>query len=144
MKAFLIFCCLIPAAFAHYTLLLKDSRYPERPFTVEVKNTYGIDSLESYFVKGSVPLDDNGNPAIGVVNGSLVPSARSAGHDWDFALDPADVAFADFTIELCDGQFTDIENDPDYWMSTVGQYCPWSTRSLVQEIRRNGKVIFKR
>lgn len=143
--AFLVF-CFCQSAFAGYTLLLKDDRYPARPFTVELpdSNEVGIASLESYFVKGKVVLDERGNPEIGVVNGLLVHSSRSVKHDWSFALDPKDLAFADNTIELCDGQFTDIENDPDYWFNTVGQFCPWSTRSLVQEIRKNGKIIFKR
>lgn len=139
-------CVLIQSASASYSLLLRDSRYPQRPFTVNVpdSNSEGISSLESYLTKGIVTRDENGSPEIGIVNGTLIHSQKNAKHDWDFALSPDDVSFSDFTIELCDGQFTDIENDPDYWFSTVAQFCPWNTRNLIQEIRKNGKLIYRR
>ncbi len=134
------------SAFADYSFLLRDKRYPERPFTVNLpsSNTEGIASFESYLLKGTVTIDENGNPVIGVVNGELIKANLSSRHNWDFTLDGKTVGFADFTTEVCDGQFLDIENDPDYWFNTVGNFCPWNTRGLTDEIRRNGKVIFKR
>lgn len=47
---------------------------------------------------------------------------------WSWHLDPSRTGFADVTIELCDGCPDHIENDLDYWIDTVGQYCPWTTR----------------
>jgi hypothetical protein len=44
---------------------------------------------------------------------------------WTWHVDPDDVEFADFTIELCDGLPSHIEDDLDYWVDTVGSYCPW-------------------
>lgn len=46
---------------------------------------------------------------------------------WSWHLDPDSVEFADFTIELCDGCPHMVEDDLDYWIDTVGRYCPWST-----------------
>jgi hypothetical protein len=47
---------------------------------------------------------------------------------WTWHVDPASVAFADVTIEVCDGLPSDIENDKRYWLETLGSYCPWSAR----------------
>jgi hypothetical protein len=133
-------------SFAGYSFLLRDKRYPDRPFTVTLpsSNAEGTASFESYLVKGRVVVDEKGNPEIGIVNGDLVPGRRSSHHDWDFELDGRTLGFADMTTEVCDGQFLDIENDPDYWFHTVGNFCPWNTRALTDEIRKNGKLIFRR
>jgi hypothetical protein len=95
-------------------------------------------------VKGRVVLDQDGNPEIGIISGELTAATRSSRHDWDFKLNESTIEFADFTTEVCDGQFLDIENDPDYWFNTVGRFCPWSTRMLIDEIRRDGKLIYFR
>jgi hypothetical protein len=47
---------------------------------------------------------------------------------WTWHVDPASVAFADVTIEVCDGLPSHIENDKQYWLETLGSYCPWSAR----------------
>ena len=47
---------------------------------------------------------------------------------WTWHPDPADVEFADFTIELCDGTPSYIEENKAEWLDTVGSYCPWSAR----------------
>ncbi len=142
----IIFLLSFQSAFAGYSFLLRDKRYPERPFSVSLpfSNRGGVASFEAYLVKGNVVLDSQGNPQIGVINGDLIEAQRSLRHHWDFTLDGSTLGFADFTTEVCDGQFLDIENDPDYWFNTVGNFCPWSTRSLVDEIRKNGKIIYLR
>ncbi len=47
---------------------------------------------------------------------------------WSWHPDPSDVEFADFTIELCDGVPSHIEENKEGWLATVGSYCPWSAR----------------
>ena len=47
---------------------------------------------------------------------------------WSWHPDPSDVDFADFTIELCDGTPSYIEENKAEWLDTVGSYCPWSAR----------------
>ena len=47
---------------------------------------------------------------------------------WSWHPDPSDVDFADFTIELCDGTPSYIEENKAEWFDTVGSYCPWSAR----------------
>jgi hypothetical protein len=55
---------------------------------------------------------------------------------WGWHVDPEDVEWADFTIELCDGRPSDIEADEAYWLGTVGQYCPWGAEILSIDDRR--------
>jgi hypothetical protein len=125
---------------------MRDKRYPERPFFVRLfpTNREGIRSFESYLQKGNVVLDEQGNPAIGIMSGPVIHTTRTPVHDWDFTIDGHSLEFADRTQELCDAQFLDVEQNPDYWFHTVGRLCPWFTRFLVQEIKRNGKVIYHR
>lgn len=51
---------------------------------------------------------------------------------WSWHFDPDSVEFADFTIELCDGCPHMVEEDLDYWIDTVGRYCPWSTELVAR------------
>ena len=39
--------------------------------------------------------------------------------------------FADRSIELCDGLPSHIEADRDYWLETVGSFCPWGAEVAV-------------
>ncbi|MGC4000221.1 MAG: hypothetical protein QM767_23395 [Anaeromyxobacter sp.] len=47
---------------------------------------------------------------------------------WTWHVDPATPAWADLTVELCDGCPGFVEADKAYWIGTVRQYCPWSAR----------------
>jgi hypothetical protein len=51
---------------------------------------------------------------------------RDCDPQWSWHPDPSDVEFADFTIELCDGIPSYIEENKAEWFDTVGSYCPWS------------------
>jgi hypothetical protein len=64
----------------------------------------------------------------GIPNGSLLPGPGPGLHNapWSWHVDPDDVHLADFTIELCDGWPGFVEDELDYWLDTVGQFCPWS------------------
>lgn len=129
-----------------YTLRLLDDRWPSRPFIVEIasENEAGISSFESYLENGEVIIGEDGNPQIGIVIGTVQRAARTKIHGWKFRIDPQDVSFSDFTIELCDGNFKYVEDNLEEWMRDVKVYCPWSTRSLVQEIRKGSEVLYRR
>jgi hypothetical protein len=47
---------------------------------------------------------------------------------WSWHPDPSDMEFADFTVEICDGVPSYIEENEAEWMASVGYYCPWSAR----------------
>jgi hypothetical protein len=55
---------------------------------------------------------------------------------WSWHPDPQDVEFADATIELCDGRPSYVEANKDYWINTVGSFCPWSAIVTAVDDRR--------
>ncbi|MGD2135255.1 MAG: hypothetical protein PVF27_03800 [Gemmatimonadales bacterium] len=61
----------------------------------------------------------------GIVNGELARGDGGFNQPWSWHMIPETVEIADFTIELCDGQPSLVEADLDYWIDTVGRYCPW-------------------
>ncbi len=62
----------------------------------------------------------------GIPNGRLMrgDGGFNSGHDWHMV----DVDVVDMAIELCDGTASMVDDDVDYWIDTVGQYCPWDAR----------------
>lgn len=63
---------------------------------------------------------------VGVVTGSVVRGDGGFNGGYSWHLDPATVAFPDLATEVCDGRpRSDVEADLDYWVDTVGMYCPW-------------------
>lgn len=68
-----------------------------------------------------------------IVSGRLAPGDGGFNDPWSWHLEPATVELVDIAIELCDGCPSFIEDDPDYWLNTVGRYCPWSTEIVGRE-----------
>jgi len=54
------------------------------------------------------------------------PGAGMHNAPWSWHLDPEQLELADFTIEVCDGTPEFVEEELEYWLEQVGQYCPWS------------------
>ncbi len=57
------------------------------------------------------------------------PVARGdGGHnlDWSWHLVPSEWSLVEASIELCDGTPQMVEDDLDYWVDTVGSFCPWT------------------
>jgi len=46
----------------------------------------------------------------------------NAPHEWHMV----DTTLEEMTIELCDGTATMVDEDLEYWVDTVGQFCPWN------------------
>lgn len=67
----------------------------------------------------------------GIPSGELAEGdgGINAPHDWRLV----NVELADVTIELCDGTATMVDEDLDYWLNTVGQFCPWSATLIALE-----------
>jgi hypothetical protein len=64
-----------------------------------------------------------GNEAPGIPNGLVVRDGDggvNTGYGWH--IDPADIDWADTTIEVCDGLPSDVEQG----IITSDRYCPWS------------------
>jgi hypothetical protein len=63
----------------------------------------------------------DGEDAPSIPNGRVVrETGVNEGYSW--SLDPADIDFADVTIEVCDGLPSDVEAG----VVTSDRYCPWS------------------
>jgi hypothetical protein len=56
-------------------------------------------------------------------------ASGSGGHNlswsWHFVPDQWDMV--EMSIELCDGTPQLVEDDLDYWIETVGTFCPWAS-----------------
>jgi len=48
--------------------------------------------------------------------------------DWNWHFLPSQWALVEVAIELCDGNAVLVSQDVDYWLDTVGQFCPWGAR----------------
>jgi hypothetical protein len=59
----------------------------------------------------------------------------NGGHnlDWNWHFLPDQWSLAEFAIELCDGNAVLVSQAIDYWVDTVGQFCPWGAR-VTEEI----------
>lgn len=64
-----------------------------------------------------------GEEAPDIPNGRIV-RRTGVNEGWSWSLDPADFEFADVTIEVCDGNPSDVESGE----LTSERYCPWSAR----------------
>jgi pimeloyl-ACP methyl ester carboxylesterase len=61
------------------------------------------------------------------ITGKLAQGDGGFNSPWPWHLEPDSVRMAEVSIELCDGRPSLIEEDLDYWIETVGSYCPWSS-----------------
>lgn len=72
-----------------------------------------------------------GDGDAGIPNGNLAygDSGVNAPHGWHMV----DTMLADITIELCDGTASMVDDDIEYWVETVGRFCPWSATVIAVE-----------
>jgi hypothetical protein len=47
--------------------------------------------------------------------------------EWNWHLVSGQWMLTEFAIELCDGNAVLVSQDVDYWVDTVGQFCPWGS-----------------
>jgi hypothetical protein len=57
-------------------------------------------------------------------NGLIVRTGPEVNVGYSWHIDPTDVDFVDFSIEVCDGLPSDVESGA----LTSDRYCPWSAR----------------
>lgn len=70
-----------------------------------------------------------------IPNGVILRGPGKADHNepWSWHLDPEQIEMAEVTMELCDGTPSFVEEELDYFVATVGRYCPWSARLVAME-----------
>jgi hypothetical protein len=70
-----------------------------------------------------------GLPAPTIPNGLIVRGDPGVNEPWSWHIDPASLEFADFTIEVCDGLPSHVEDGT----LTSDSYCPWSARLIAMD-----------
>lgn len=93
-------------------------------FVVHVEGASQIAALEARLASGER----------GVINGDIEPGDGGFNQPWKWHMVPSTVHTADMAIELCDGRPSLVEDDLDYWLGTVKQYCPWGAK-VVRRVR---------
>lgn len=90
---------------------------------------YSIFIMNSETIEQVVALS-KGQSDARIPSGRLLRGQVSYSKPWHWHIDSQDIAMAEVTIELCDGRPSDLENNLDYWIDTVGRFCPWSARLM--------------
>jgi len=91
-------------------------------------------STETFSLRLTEPrLIDQANGLIGraeqpIVSGALARGSGGFNEPWGWHMVPASVEFADAATEVCDGCPHMVEEDLDYWVGTVGRFCPWTSQ----------------
>lgn len=94
--------------------------------------TFDVEGEEyRIFVRNESTIDDifalqRGESQAAIPSGKLIGEPVFYNQPWSWYIDPMDVHMAEFTIEVCSGLPSHVENDLDYWVNTVGRFCPWS------------------
>ena len=92
-------------------------------FRARVADTAQVRQLEERRVSGIE----------GVVSGELVTGDGGFNAPWSWHLDATSVHTTDLAIELCDGRPSMVEDDLEYWLESVGQFCPWGATVVARE-----------
>jgi hypothetical protein len=93
------------------------------------------------FVKNEVTIADilaleKGESQAKIPNGKLIGETVTYNAPWSWHIDPYDIQMAEFTIEACSGLPSHVEDDLDYWVNTLGRFCPWSAELVeIQDFR---------
>jgi len=87
-------------------------------FTVRVEGFQNVQGLQERLAPGRE----------GVISGELIAGDGGFNAPWSWHLDPATVHAPDLAIELCDGRPSMVEEDLDYWLESVGTFCPWGAK----------------
>lgn len=66
----------------------------------------------------------------GVVLGTLAAGDGGFNDPWSWHMVPGTIEVPDVAVEVCDGTPSMVESDLDYWLGTVGRFCPWSARVI--------------
>jgi hypothetical protein len=95
----------------------------------------------SIFVTNPTAIADifalqSGQSQANIPSGKIIPQPAAYNAPWSWHIDPEDIQMSEFTIEVCSGLPSHVENDLDYWANTVGRFCPWSAELVsIQDYR---------
>jgi hypothetical protein len=68
------------------------------------------------------------------VNGRIVFATNGGNLGWGWRFASGEWSLADVSVEVCDGRPEDIEQDMNYWLNTVGRFCPWGSYVMAETV----------
>ncbi|WP_234567142.1 BP74-related protein [Rhodohalobacter sp. 614A] len=60
------------------------------------------------------------------INGEIARGNEGYNSDWSWHFIENQWSLAEISTEVCDGRPGFVEDDLDYWVDQVGNFCPWS------------------
>lgn len=99
--------------------------HPVATFEVAGVETYKVELVTPALVKHAEQLLQ-GKQVSAIPLGRVVRGAASVNAPWSWHIDPKTLQFADFTIEVCDGLPSYVEDRT----VTSPDYCPWSAKVI--------------
>ncbi len=112
-----------PAAGASAQAIIATFDVAGEEFRVRIENEATIDQIRAL---------ERGESNATIPNGRVLRGSEG-NEPWSWHLDPVDIEMAEATIELCDGTPSLVEADIDYWVDTVGRFCPWGAELISVE-----------
>lgn len=103
----------------------------EQDFRAVTDDTDVIDAVREQL---SLPEDERTLFIIGPIERGD-GGGQNAPWDWHFIA--SEWELAEMAIELCDGNAELVNMDIDYWVDTVGQFCPWGSYAA-EELPESG------
>lgn len=104
--------------------------------------TFNVEGEEyRIFVENEATIADilaveRGESQAKIPSGKIIGEPVFYNAPWSWHIDPVDVHMAEFTIEVCSGLPSHVEDNLDYWVNTVGRFCPWSAEIVkIQDLR---------
>lgn len=98
--------------------------------------TFRVADVEEFKVRLTDPTDIEiarkllaGEEAPNIPNGIVVRGDPDVNVGYTWHIDPESLEFADFTMEVCDGLPSDVEQG----IITSDRYCPWSAEVIAIE-----------
>lgn len=126
--------CDYPRGSNEYLVTYVDSRWEDRPFCIRVSTTNTVaNALLEEVVRG---IEAGRNDIVAIPIGKIKRHAPSSAHSWSFIFKPKSVAFAEQSMEVCDSNFLQVEENLDAWLRSRIAYCPWINFHAIQKGRR--------
>lgn len=69
------------------------------------------------------------------INGPIAHGNGDHNLKWSWHFVPDEWDLVESSMELCDGTPQMVEDDPDHWVDSVTQFCPWESY-IVREVER--------
>lgn len=91
-------------------------------FHVRVEEAAQISALEARLDSGEE----------GVINGELKAGDGGFNTPWSWHMVPSTVHAPDMAIEVCDGWPGFVEEELEYFLTTVKRFCPWSAKVVAR------------